>query len=96
MVYTTGALPIIIITPLVGISVSYTFNFAAVLRVPPTRGKQRAFSTGGSHLSVGVLIGVYFSPVFSHTAQKDTAAAVMYTVVTPRLNPSSAANATAT
>lgn len=97
MMYTVGTLSIIIITPLVGILVSYTFNCAAVLRVRSMRGKQRAFSTGGFHLSVvsllyGTLIGVYFS----HTAQKDLAAAVMYTVVTPKLNPSSAAYTTAT
>ncbi|NP_001375448.1 olfactory receptor family 1 subfamily AB member 2 [Canis lupus familiaris] len=90
MVYTVGALPII--TPFVGILVSYIRIFATVLRIPSTRGKQKAFSTCGSHLSVvslfyGTLIGVYFSPMSSHTAQKDTAAAVMYTVVTPMLNP---------
>nr|XP_005901538.1 PREDICTED: olfactory receptor 1361 [Bos mutus] len=90
MVYTVGALPII--APFVGILVSYTCIFAAVLRIPSTRGKWKAFSTCGSHLSVvslfyGTIIGVYFSPMSSHTAQKDTAAAVMYTVVTPMLNP---------
>uniref|UniRef100_A0A8C7B8Q1 Olfactory receptor n=1 Tax=Neovison vison TaxID=452646 RepID=A0A8C7B8Q1_NEOVI len=90
MVYTVGALPII--TPFMVILVSYTRIFATVLRIPSTRGKQKAFSTCGSHLSVvslfyGTLIGVYFSPTSSHTAQKDTAAAVMYTVVTPMLNP---------
>ncbi|XP_035582658.1 olfactory receptor 1361-like [Zalophus californianus] len=90
MVYTVGALPTVI--TFVGILVSYTRIFATVLRIPSTRGKQKAFSTCGSHLSVvslfyGTLIGVYFSPTSSHTAQKDTAAAVMYTVVTPMLNP---------
>ncbi|KAF0874967.1 OR1F1 protein, partial [Crocuta crocuta] len=49
MVYTVGALPII--TPFVGILVSYTRIFAAVLRIPSTRGKRKAFSTCGSHLS---------------------------------------------
>ncbi|XP_040846185.1 olfactory receptor 1361-like [Ochotona curzoniae] len=90
MVYTVGALPII--TPFVGILGSYTRIFAAVLKIPSAGGKRKAFSTCGSHLSVvslfyGTLIGVYFSPTSSHTAQKDTAAAVMYTVVTPMLNP---------
>ena len=90
MVYIEGALPII--TPFVGILTSYTRIFTAVLRIPSTGGKWKAFSTCGSHLSVvslfyGTLIGVYFSPTSSHTAQKDTAAAVMYTVVTPMMNP---------
>ncbi|XP_006898391.1 PREDICTED: olfactory receptor 1361-like [Elephantulus edwardii] len=90
MVYTVGALSTII--PFVGILVSYMRIFAAVLQISSTGGKQKAFSTCGSHLSVvslfyGTLIGVYFSPMSSHTAQKDTLAAVMYTVVTPMLNP---------
>ncbi|XP_026633693.1 olfactory receptor 1361-like [Microtus ochrogaster] len=90
MVYTVGALPVI--TPFMGILISYTRIFATVLKIPSAGGKQKAFSTCGSHLSVvslfyGTLIGVYFSPTSSHTAQKDTAAAVMYTVVTPMLNP---------
>ncbi|KAM6216833.1 olfactory receptor 1f45-like [Rhynchocyon petersi] len=90
MVYTVGTLATII--PFVGILVSYMRIFAAVLQIPSTGGKQKAFSTCGSHLSVvslfyGTLIGVYFSPMSSHTAQKDTLATVMYTVVTPMLNP---------
>ncbi|KAM6216830.1 olfactory receptor 1f45-like [Rhynchocyon petersi] len=90
VVYTLGALPTII--PFVGILVSYVHIFTAVLQIPSARGKRKAFSTCGSHLSVvslfyGTLIGVYFSPMSSHTAQKDTLAAVMYTVVTPMLNP---------
>ncbi|NIG61660.1 olfactory receptor [Pontoporia blainvillei] len=90
MVYTMGALPII--TPFVGILVSYMHIFAAALRIPSTRGKRKTFSTCGSHLSVvslfyGTLIRVYFSPMSSRMALKDITAAVMYTVVTPMLNP---------
>ncbi|ELV10570.1 Olfactory receptor 1F1 [Tupaia chinensis] len=90
MVYTVGTLTVI--TPFVGILVSYTRIVAAVLRIPSTGGRRKAFSTCGSHLSVvtlfyGTLIGVYFSPMSSHTVRKDTTAAVMYTVVTPMLNP---------
>ncbi|XP_037360283.1 olfactory receptor 1361-like [Talpa occidentalis] len=90
MVNTVGTLPLFF--PFVGILVSYMRIFAAVMRIPSTKGKWKAFSTCGSHLSVvslfyGTLIGVYFNPTSSHTAQKDTAAAVMYTVVTPMLNP---------
>ncbi|XP_004616946.1 olfactory receptor 1361-like [Sorex araneus] len=90
MVNTVGTLTVIV--PFAGILVSYTCIFAAVLRIPSKTGRQKAFSTCGSHLSVvclfyGTLIGVYFSPTSSHTAQKDTVAAVMYTVVTPMMNP---------
>ncbi|XP_037363834.1 olfactory receptor 1361-like [Talpa occidentalis] len=90
VLFSMGSLPVII--PFVGILVSYMLIFAAVMRIPSTKGKQKSFSTCGSHLSVvslfyGTLIGVYFNPTSSHTVQKDTAAAVMYTVVTPMLNP---------
>ncbi|XP_049644353.1 olfactory receptor 1361-like [Suncus etruscus] len=80
------------IFPFMGILVSYILIFVAVLRIPSRTGKQKAFSTCGSHLSVvtlfyGTIIGVYFSPMSSHTVQKDTVAALMYTVVTPMMNP---------
>ncbi|XP_055975636.1 olfactory receptor 1361-like [Sorex fumeus] len=81
-----------VIFPFVGILISYFLIFAAVLRIPSKTGKQKAFSTCGSHVSVvtlfyGTLIGVYFNPSSAHTAQKDTVAALMYTVVTPMMNP---------
>ncbi|KAG8517225.1 Olfactory receptor 1F1 [Galemys pyrenaicus] len=90
MVYSIGSL--FVFTPFMGILISYTGIFSAVLKIPSAKGKQKAFSTCGSHLSVvtmfyGTLIGVYFSPTSSHTAHKDTVAAVMYTVVTPMMNP---------
>ncbi|XP_075384162.1 olfactory receptor 1f45-like [Tenrec ecaudatus] len=83
---------LIMITPFVCILVSYICITTAVLRIPSTKGKWKAFSTCGSHLAVvslfyGTIIAVYFSPSSSHSAEKDIAAAVMYTVVTPMLNP---------
>lgn len=44
------------------------------------------------HLAVvslfyGTIIAVYFNPSSSHSSEKDTVATVMYTVVTPMLNP---------
>ncbi|XP_074056226.1 olfactory receptor 1f45-like [Macrotis lagotis] len=78
--------------PFVGILISYSRIFITVMRIPSTVGKWKAFSTCGSHLTVvslyyGTIIGVYLSPISTHTVQQDTAAAVMYTVVTPMLNP---------
>ncbi|XP_036597275.1 olfactory receptor 1361-like [Trichosurus vulpecula] len=74
------------------IVVSYTPIVFAVWRIPSAHGKWKAFSTCGSHLSVvslfyGTIIGVYFNPASAHTAQKDMIGTVMYTVVTPTLNP---------
>ncbi|XP_004706258.3 olfactory receptor 1361-like [Echinops telfairi] len=83
---------LIVIIPLVCILVSYICITCAVMRVPSTKGKWKAFCTCGSHLAVvslfyGTIIAVYFSPSSTHSAENDIAAAVMYTVVTPMLNP---------
>ncbi|XP_075384152.1 olfactory receptor 1f45-like [Tenrec ecaudatus] len=90
MILTEGGLIMMIL--LVCILVSYICIITAVLRVPSTKGKWKAFSTCGSHLAAvslfyGTIIAVYFSPSSSHLAENDIAAAVMYTVVTPMLNP---------
>jgi olfactory receptor len=90
MILTEGAL--IMVTPFVCILASYIHISCAVLRVPSTRGRWKAFSTCGSHLAVvglfyGTIIAVYFNPSSSRSAEKDTMATVLYTVVTPMLNP---------
>ncbi|XP_006874073.1 PREDICTED: olfactory receptor 1F1-like [Chrysochloris asiatica] len=83
---------LLMIIPLASILVSYICITWAVLRVPSTKGKWKAFSTCGSHLAVvslfyGTIIAVYFNPSSSHSAETDSAATVLYTVVTPMLNP---------
>ncbi|XP_006874044.1 PREDICTED: olfactory receptor 1361-like [Chrysochloris asiatica] len=83
---------LVMIAPFVCILVSYICITWAVLRVPSTKGKLKAFSTCGSHLSVvslfyGTIIALYFNPSSSHSKETDIAATVMYTVVTPMLNP---------
>ncbi|GAB5583145.1 olfactory receptor 1F1-like [Prionailurus iriomotensis] len=90
MILTEGSL--IMISPFICILASYVHITRAVLRVPSTKGRWKAFSTCGSHLAVvslfyGTIIAVYFNPLSSHSSEKDTAATVMYTVVTPMLNP---------
>ncbi|XP_006874048.1 PREDICTED: olfactory receptor 1F1-like [Chrysochloris asiatica] len=90
MILTEGSF--IMITPFICILVSYICITWTVLRVPSTSSKWKAFSTCGSHLAVvslfyGTIIAVYFNPSSSHSAETDTAATVLYTVVTPMLNP---------
>ncbi|KAM6155665.1 olfactory receptor 1f45-like [Rhynchocyon petersi] len=90
IILTEGALTMII--PFACILVSYIHIASAVLRVPSTKGKWKAFSTCGSHVAVvllfyGTIIALYFNPASSHSAETDTAATVMYTMVTPMLNP---------
>ncbi|XP_017516169.2 olfactory receptor 1G1 [Manis javanica] len=72
--------------------ISYAYIFSAILKIPSAQGKQKAFSTCSSHLSMvslffGTSFFVYFRPSSKRSAQKGTVASVMYTVVTPMLNP---------
>ncbi|XP_006903309.1 PREDICTED: olfactory receptor 1G1-like [Elephantulus edwardii] len=72
--------------------ISYAYIFSTILKIPSTQGKRKAFSTCSSHLSVvslffGTSFCVYFSPPSTRSAQMGTIASVMYTVVTPMLNP---------
>ncbi|XP_032768733.1 olfactory receptor 1361-like [Rattus rattus] len=90
MILTEGA--VITVTPFVCILISYIHITCAVLRVSSTRGGRKAFSTCGSHLAVvclfyGTIIVVYIHPSSAHLSDKDMAATVLYTVVTPMLNP---------
>ncbi|XP_021488138.1 olfactory receptor 1361-like [Meriones unguiculatus] len=90
MILTEGA--VIMVTPFVCILISYIHIACAVLRVSSPRGRWKAFSTCGSHLAVvclfyGTIIAVYFNPSSAHSSERDTAATVLYTVVTPMLNP---------
>ncbi|XP_062072394.1 olfactory receptor 1P1-like [Lepus europaeus] len=84
----------VILIPFLLILVSYLRIASAILRVPSAQGKRKAFSTCGSHLAVvalffGTVIRAYLCPSSSssNSVKEDTAAAVMYTVVTPLLNP---------
>ncbi|XP_006877434.1 PREDICTED: olfactory receptor 7E24-like [Chrysochloris asiatica] len=78
--------------PVSGILYSYIRIISSILRVSSSGGRYKAFSTCGSHLSVvflfyGTGIGVYLSSSISSSARKGAIASVMYTVVTPMLNP---------
>ncbi|XP_006775992.1 PREDICTED: olfactory receptor 7D4-like [Myotis davidii] len=83
----TGLLGII---PFSGILFSYIQIVSSILRIPSADGKYKAFSTCGSHLSVvslfyGTGLGVYLSS--NASSWRGMIASVMYTVVTPMLNP---------
>ncbi|XP_007538375.1 olfactory receptor 1D2-like [Erinaceus europaeus] len=88
-VYTLGSL--LFVTPFLFISFSYTRIFAAILRLPSSQSRLKAFSTCSSHLAVvslfyGTLFGVYLRPSSSYTVG-DSVATVLYAVVAPMLNP---------
>ncbi|EGW11962.1 Olfactory receptor 7E24 [Cricetulus griseus] len=78
--------------PISGIIFSYYKIVSSIMRSPSSSGKQKTFSTCGSHLSIvclfyGTGLGVYFSSSLSHSPRSNAVASVMYTVVTPMLNP---------
>ncbi|KAM5162596.1 olfactory receptor 10X1 [Callospermophilus lateralis] len=72
------------------ILLTYVFILSTVLRIPSAEGKQKAFSTCASHLTVvivhfGFASIVYLKPEAS--GGDDTLMAVPYTVITPFLSP---------
>lgn len=90
MIHTEGI--IVINGALVIIIASYAFIISAVLQIPSANGRWKAFSTCGSHLTVvaifyGALTWIYFRPLSSYSVTKGRIVTVMYTVVTPMLNP---------
>ncbi|XP_012520610.1 PREDICTED: olfactory receptor 1J2 [Propithecus coquereli] len=90
VMFTVGV--VVITLPFLCILVSYGYIGATILRVPSTKGICKALSTCGSHLSVvslyyGAIFGQYLFPALSSSIDKDIIVALMYTVVTPMLNP---------
>ncbi|ELV11578.1 Olfactory receptor 7A10 [Tupaia chinensis] len=78
--------------PLTGILYSYSKIVSSIRAIPSDQGKHKAFSTCASHLSVVSLfyctvLGVYLSAGTSHSSHSSATASVMYTVITPMLNP---------
>ncbi|KAM5307262.1 olfactory receptor 7D4-like [Glossophaga mutica] len=89
MYVTTALLGVI---PVTGILYSYAQIVSSLMRMSSAGGKYKAFSTCGSHLTVvslfyGTGLGVYLSSAVTHSSQRSLIASVMYTMVTPMLNP---------
>uniref|UniRef100_A0A673VIS5 Olfactory receptor n=1 Tax=Suricata suricatta TaxID=37032 RepID=A0A673VIS5_SURSU len=75
--------------PFIGILYSYCKIVSSIRGISSAQGKYKAFSTCVSHISVVSLfyctvLGVYFSSTVTHSSRSTS---VMYTVVTPMLNP---------
>ncbi|XP_008709402.1 olfactory receptor-like protein OLF4 [Ursus maritimus] len=78
--------------PFIGILYSYSKIVSSILGISSAQGKYKAFSTCASHLSVVSLfyctsLGVYFSSAATQSSHASAVASVLYTVVTPMLNP---------
>ncbi|KFO36915.1 Olfactory receptor 7E24 [Fukomys damarensis] len=78
--------------PMSGIIFSYYKIVSTILKIPSSGGRYKAFSTCGSHLSVvclfyGTSLGTYLDSSASYSPSKGMVASVLYTMVTPMLNP---------
>ncbi|XP_005399821.1 PREDICTED: olfactory receptor 1468-like [Chinchilla lanigera] len=90
VIFVMGSIILVILFLL--IIVSYARIVSSILKGPSARSIRKAFSTCGSHLSVvslfyGTVIGLYLCPSANNSTVKETVMAMMYTVVTPMLNP---------
>ncbi|VTJ52936.1 Hypothetical predicted protein [Marmota monax] len=79
-------------SPLTGILYSYCKIVSSIHAISSAQGKYKALSTCASHLSVvslfyGTSLGVYLSSAVIQNSCSIATASVMYTVVTPMLNP---------
>ncbi|MBZ3882379.1 Olfactory receptor 7A10 [Sciurus carolinensis] len=77
---------------LAGVLFSYSKIVSSICAISSAQGRYEAFSTCVSHISVVSLfystgLGVYLSSAAAHSSHYSSTASVMYTVVTPMLNP---------
>ncbi|XP_069817189.1 olfactory receptor 1J2-like [Dendropsophus ebraccatus] len=78
--------------PTIIIVVSYTYIVSAILRIPSSISRQKAFSTCSSHLIVvsiyyGTMFSVYIVPTKGRTLSTSKILSLLYTVFTPLVNP---------
>ncbi|XP_077137213.1 olfactory receptor 5AS1-like [Ranitomeya variabilis] len=72
--------------------ISYVYIISTILKIRSSKGRQAVFSTCTSHLTVvtlyyGTISFMYIQPRSSHSPETDKIISVLYTVVTPMLNP---------
>ncbi|XP_047386350.1 olfactory receptor 867-like [Sciurus carolinensis] len=80
------------VIPMTGILFSYSQIVSSLLKMSSIVNTYKAFSTCGSHLCVvslfyGTAFGVYLSSAVAHASPRYLITSVMYSVVTPMLNP---------
>ncbi|NP_001378718.1 olfactory receptor family 5 subfamily V member 1E [Equus caballus] len=78
--------------PFLGIILSYLYIVSTILKIRSSEGRQKAFSTCASHLVIVLLyygssIFTYVRPISSYSLAKDRLISVLYSIVTPMLNP---------
>ncbi|XP_065279062.1 olfactory receptor 1E5-like [Emys orbicularis] len=81
-----------VLGPLLLVAGSYGRIVATLARLPAARGWRRALSTCGAHLITvalfyGTVIGLFFRPAGHYAPWRDMVATLLYSTVTPLLNP---------
>ncbi|XP_071972527.1 olfactory receptor 12D1-like [Engystomops pustulosus] len=71
---------------------SYVYIITHVLKMTSSKGSSKIFSTCSSHLTIvilfyGTAICTYLGPSSETSLEKDKIAAILFTVITPTLNP---------
>ncbi|XP_015270335.1 PREDICTED: olfactory receptor 5V1-like [Gekko japonicus] len=79
-------------TPFVCIVLSYVYIISTILKISSSEGRLKAFSTCASHLTIvlmyyGSSIFTYVRPISTYSLDKDRLISVLYSIVTPMLNP---------
>ncbi|CAD7679735.1 unnamed protein product [Nyctereutes procyonoides] len=83
---------LLIVFPFIGIACSYGQVLLAICRMQSTEGRKKAYSTCSTHLTVvtfyyAPFAYTYLRPRSLRTPIEDKALAVLYTILTPMLNP---------
>ncbi|KAM7336563.1 olfactory receptor 6Y1 [Alexandromys fortis] len=82
----------VIAVPLCVVVTSYVTILIAILKIPSAQGRQKAFSTCASHLTVVTLfysttLFTYARPKLMYAYNSNKVVSVLYTVIVPLLNP---------
>ncbi|XP_063804721.1 olfactory receptor 5AS1-like [Pseudophryne corroboree] len=72
--------------------ISYVHIISSILKIRYSQGRFKAFSTCASHLNVvtlyyGTIMFMYLQPRSSYSQETDIVVSILYTAVTPMLNP---------
>ncbi|KAM9330757.1 olfactory receptor 6F1-like [Gastrophryne carolinensis] len=91
IIFTTFAATIILVSCII-IIVSYSYVIAAVMKIPSTSGKRKAFSTCSSHLcavilTYGTIMFLYVRPADSISSDINKAVNILNSVISPFSNP---------
>ncbi|XP_075131693.1 olfactory receptor 11L1-like [Leptodactylus fuscus] len=82
----------VLVLPFTFIVISYIFIISSILKITSTTGRQKTFSTCSSHLTVvslfyGTLFTSYVLPTRSQSVNVSKILSLLYTVMTPLVNP---------